>query len=28
MMVHNHVYAKTNYKPEDFISRLTTILRK
>jgi len=28
MMVHNHVYAKTNYKPEDFISRLATILRK
>ena len=28
MMIHNHLYAKNNYKPEDFITRLAAIFKK
>jgi glycosyltransferase involved in cell wall biosynthesis len=28
MMVYNHHYAKSNYKPEDFINKLVDILKK
>ncbi len=28
MMIHNHHYAKDNYKPEDFINRLADVLKQ